>query len=119
MDPNDDEHIDVCQNIEVGLKAQYENNPQLTDAQCTFALENAKIAIKKEFGYAKNERVTNMEEAQGIIQWCVDIGLARIDKINDLTLKEYINRIEKIRKSVNRHSKYGSRGYYEFIKKYV
>lgn len=118
-DFNDDEHIDVCQNIEVGLKAQYEQNPELTDTQCMFALENAKIAIKKEYGYAKNERVTNMEEAQGIIQWCVEIGKERIDKVNNLTLKEFINRIEKIRKSVNRHSKYGSRGYFEFIKKYV
>jgi len=119
MDFNDDEHIDTCQNIEVGLKAEYERLPQLTDAQCIFALEHAKIAVKKEFGFAKNERVTNKEEAQGIINWCVDIGKARIDKINNLTLIEYINRIEKIRRSVNRHSKYGSRGYYEFIRKYV
>jgi len=86
------------------LKAQYEQNPKLTDAQCMFALESAKIAIKREFGYAKIESITNREEVQGIIQWCVAPGLERI---------------EKIRKSVNRHSKYGSRGYYEFIKKYV
>ena len=119
MDFNDDKHIDVCQNIEVGLKEQYEENPKLTDAQCVFALENAKIAIKKEFGYSKNESVTYIEESQGIIQWCVDVGLERIDKINDLTLKEYINRIEKIRKSVKRHSKYGRRSYYDFIKNYV
>ena len=118
-DFNDDKHIDVCQNLEVGLKAQYEQNPNLTDTQCMFALENAKIAIKKEFGYAKNEKVTKMPEAQGIIEWCVDIGKQRIDKVNNLTLKEYVNRIEKIIKSVNRHSKYGNRGYYEFIKKYV
>ncbi len=118
-DFNDDKHIDVCQHIEVGLKAQYEQNPKLTDTQCIFALENAKIAIKKEYGYAKNERITNMEETQGIIQWCVDIGKERIGKVNDLTLKEYIDRIEKIRKSVKRHSKYGNRGYYEFIKEYL
>lgn len=116
---NDDDHLDVCQNIEVGLKTQYEQNHQLTDTQCIFALENAKIAIKKEFGYAKNESVTNMKEAQGIIQWCVDIGKERIGESNNLTLKEYVKRIDKIRKSVNRHSKYGTRGYYEFIKKYV
>ena len=116
---NDDDHIDICQNIEFGLKIQYEQNQELTDSQCIFALENAKIAIKKEFGYAKNERVTNMEEAQGIIQWCVAIGKERIDTTNNLTLKEYVKRIEKIKKSVNRHSKYGTRGYYEFIKEYV
>ncbi len=119
MDFNDDEHIDVCQEIEFGLKGQYEKLPNLTDAQCMFALENAKIAIKKEFGYAKNERVTSMEEAQGIVQWCLEVGVERIDKENNLTLREYINRIEKIRKSVKRHSKYGTRGYYEFIKNYV
>jgi len=119
MDFNDDEHIDVCQNIEVGLREQYELHPELTDTQCIFALENAKVAIKKEFGYAKNERITNMEEAQGIISWCVTLGLERIDKVNNLTLKEYINSLEKIRKSVKRHSKYGVRGYYEFIKNYV
>ncbi len=119
MDFNDDEHIDVCQNIEVGLRQQYEKYPELTDAQCLLALDNAKIAIKKEYGYAKNEQVTNNKQAQGIISWCVNIGLERIEKINGLTLKEYIDRLEKIRKSVKRHSKYGGRGYYDFIKKYV
>lgn len=62
MDFNDDKHIDVCQNIEVGLREQYELHPELTDVQCIFALENAKVAIKKEFGYAKNEHITDMEE---------------------------------------------------------
>ena len=98
---------------------QYEINPNLTDSICIFALENSKIAIKKEFGYAKNERFTDMKAAQSIIQCCVAIGLERINNIIDLTLKEYIARIEKIRKSVKRHSTCGTRGYYEFIKNYV
>jgi len=119
MDFNDDEHIDVCQNIEIGLKEQYERYPEITDSMCIFALENAKIAIKKEFGFSKNEKITTMEEIQGIIHWCVSLGLERIEKVNDLSLKEYIGIIEKIRKSVIRHSKYGTRGYYEFIKDYV
>lgn len=119
MNFNDDEHIDVCQNIEFGLRKQYELHPELTDAQCIFALENAKVAIKKEFGYAKNERITDMEEVQGIISWCIAIGLERIEKVNNLTLKEYVARIEKIRKSVKRHSNFGRRGYYDFIKRYV
>ena len=118
-DFNDDEHIDVCQNIEVGLKLEYEKRPNLTDLQCVFGLENAKVAIKKEFGFAKNERVSNAEEIQGIVAWCVEIGISRIDKVNDLTLKDYLARIEKIRKSVERHSKAGRRGYYEFIRDYV
>ncbi len=119
MNLNEDEHLDVCQNIEVGLCEQYELHLALTDLQCVFALENAKIAIKKEFGYAKNEQVTTMEQAQGIINWCVNVGLGRIDKVNNLTLKEYTNRLEKVRKSVKRHSKFGVRAYYEFIKNYV
>ena len=40
-------------------------------------------------------------------------------KINDLTLKDYLNRIDKIRRSIVRHSEYGPRAYYEFIRDYV
>src|SRR5882724_8247368 len=88
MDFNDDEHLDVCQNIEVGLKAQYELNAELTNTICIFALDNAKIAIKKRFGYAKNEKVADHPFAQGIVQWCVSIGMERIGKVNNLTLSE-------------------------------
>ncbi len=119
MDFNDDKYLDVCQNIEVGLKTQYEINPDLTDSICVFALENAKVAIKKKFGFAKNEKVTDMETAQGVIEWCVAIGLEKIGKVNDLTLKEYLAQLEKIRKSVVKHSKSGTRGYFQFIRKYV
>jgi hypothetical protein len=118
-DFNEDDHLDVCQNIEVGLKIEYENNPDLTDLICINGLENAKVAIKKEFGFSKNEKVTSTEEVQGIINWCVSIGLERIGKVNDLTLKEYVARIDKVKKSVKRHSELGRRGYFEFIKKYV
>lgn len=119
MDFNDDKHIDVCQDIEVGLRKQYELNPDLEDAKCMFALDSAKIAIKQRFGYAKNEKVNTLEGTQGIIDWCVSVGVSRINKVNNLTLKEYLARIEKIKKSVKLHSKHGNRGYYEFIKKYV
>ena len=94
MQFENDDHLDVCQNIEVGLKEEYENNNNLTDIKTIFALENAKIAIKQEFGFAINE-------------------------INDLNLKEYVKRIDKIKRSVERHSEYGRRGYYEFIKDFV
>ncbi len=119
MDINDDEHLDVCQNIEIWLREQYELHPELTDAKCIFALDNAKIAIKKEFGYAKNEKIAGSEEIQGIIAGCVSMGLERIGKINDLALRDYLARIEKIRKSVIRHSRNGRRGYYEFIRHYL
>ena len=119
QDFNDDEYIDVCQNIEAGLRLEYEKWPSLSDAQCAFALDNAKTAIKKEYGFAKNERVASTEETQGIIQWCVLIGKERIDATDDFSLKEYLARIDKIRKSVVRHSAFGRRGYYEFIREYV
>ena len=111
------EPLDVCQNIEFGLKAEYEANPALTDVVCMHALDNAKVAVKKKLGYAKNENVTDLEEAQGIIDWCVAIGVERIN--DDLTLKEYLKRIEKVKKSVRRHSVYGKRSYYEFIRKFI
>ena len=119
MDFGDDKHLDVCQNIEVGLKQQYETNQHLTDTICIFALENAKVAVKKSFGFAQNERVSSATEVQGIIDWCVGVGRERIGKVNDLTIKEYVTRIEKIKRSVARHAADGSRSYYEFIKNFL
>lgn len=118
-DLTDDQHLDVCQNIEVGLKLEYERRPSLTDELCIFALENAKIAVKKSLGFAKNERVSDMEEIQGIIAWCMEVGQARIDKVNDLTSKEYLARIEKVRKSVKRHVGSDKRAYYKFIRQFM
>ncbi|MGZ9130878.1 MAG: hypothetical protein ACXW4Z_24120, partial [Candidatus Binatia bacterium] len=118
-DFNNDPHLDVCQNIEAGLKREYELHADLTDSLCIFALENAKTAVRKHCGFAKNEKVTNHPLAKGIVDWCVVIGAERIGKINNLTLVEYLARIEKIRRSVVRHSEYGKRGYYEFIRHYV
>ena len=94
MQFENDEHLDVCQNIEVGLKEEYEKNINLTDIKTIFALENAKIAIKQEFGFAKNEKVSIDGDTKGIIDWCVSVGKKRINKINDLSLKEYVKRID-------------------------
>ena len=118
-DFNNDPHIDVCQNIEAGLKREYELHADLTDSLCIFALENAKTAVRKHCGFAKNEKFTNHPLAKCIVDWCVVIGAERIGKINNLTLVEYLALIEKIRRSVVRHSEYGKRGYYEFIRHYV
>ena len=119
MDFSDDKHLDVCQNIEVGLKHEYERNPKLTDALCIFALENAKVAVKRQFGYARNESVSGAEEIRGVVDWCVAVACERVGQVNELTLKVYVARLEKIRQSVERHSGAGSRSYYEFIKQYV
>lgn len=118
-DFNDDKHLDVCQDIEAGLKRRYEMHPRLTDLLCMLALDNAKIAIKQEFGFARNESAARTDATAGIIDDCVARGLARIGKINDLTLKEYLARLDKIRGSVVRHHALGGkRGYYNFIKKF-
>lgn len=114
-----DSHIDVLQNIEFGLKAEYEKNDNLNDTKTIAALENAKIAIKQEFGFAKNEKVITNDDSKGIIDWCVLVGKERINKVNSLTLKEYVSKIDKVKRSVERHSGSGNRGYYEFIKDYV
>jgi len=57
MSLDDDEHLDVCQNMKVGLKHQYELHPDLTDSVCIFALGSAKIAVRKQFGFARNQTV--------------------------------------------------------------
>ena len=119
MDFKDDEHLDVCQNIEAGLKRHYELNPELTDSLCIFALDSAKIAIKQQYGFAKNERVSDHSLTKGVIDWCTAIGVERIEKVNNLTLAEYIKLIEKIKRSVTLHSNDGARGYYEFIRNFV
>ncbi|MGH8830079.1 MAG: hypothetical protein ACREXV_03195 [Polaromonas sp.] len=118
MDFNNDKHLDVCQNIEAGLKHEYERNPHLTDTLCILALENAKIAAKQQFGYAKNESVSGASDIQGVIEWCVAVACERVGKVNDLTLREFVARLEKIKRSVQLHSGAGSRSYYEFIRKY-
>ena len=119
MDFDDDKHLDVCQNIEIGLKHEYERNPRLTDSLCILALENAKIAAKQQFGHARNESVSSANDIQGVIAWCVAIAHERVGKINDLTLQEFVDRLEKIKRSVRRHSGAGSRSYYEFIRNYL
>lgn len=96
MDYSDDEHLDVCQNIEFGLKQQYEALPDLTDSLCVFALGAAKIAVKKQFGFARNERVPDNALARGIVEWCVAVAVDRIGKVNDLTLAEYLTRLDKV-----------------------
>jgi hypothetical protein len=115
MDFNDDAHLDVCMDIELRLKAQYQAHPELTDQLCALGLDNAVIAIKQHAGYAKNERVSNHPLIAGIVESCVELGELRIGKINDLTLKEYVIRIAKIKRSVLRHSGHGLRAYFEFI----
>jgi hypothetical protein len=119
MSFNDDVHLDVCREIEARLKGQYQMHPELTDQLCSFGLDNAAIAIKQHCGFAKNEKVSTHPLIGGIVETCVELGDIRIGKINNLTLKEYVTTIAKIKRSVLRHSAHGPRAYYEFIRNYV
>ena len=98
----DDSHLDVCHNIEATLVQCYRRDPKLTDLLCEFALDNAKIAIKQHFGFAQNERVSQSDSVAPIVAFCVCIGLERIGKINELTLKEFVVRLDKINATVHR-----------------
>ena len=115
MDFNDDEHLDDCQNIEFSLTREYDQNPSLTDSQCILALDSAKVAVKQHFGFAQNESFSRAPEIQGIIERCVTIATQRVGLINDLTLNDYVNRLEKIKHSVQRHLGTHPRSYYQFI----
>ena len=93
----------------------YRSNLQLTDSVCELALDHAKIAIKQHFGFAQNERVSQSEAIAPIVSSCVQIGVERIGKFNDLTLKEFVARIDKVKASVRRHSHDGPRAYFAFV----
>jgi hypothetical protein len=113
-----DQYLDICQNIEMSLKMEYERNSNLTDAHCAFALDRAKIAVKQRYGYAANESSHVNAELQGIVDACVAIAAERITPTGS-TLKEFLALIDKISRSVRRHSQDGSRAYYFFIKRFL
>jgi len=109
----------ICQNIEFGLKQEYEKNPELSDSACARALDCAKISCKHQFGFAKNESVSVTDEMQGIVMLCIAISIKQVKELESLTLKEYISCIEKVRRSVLLHSQDGKRGYYEFVRRFL
>ena len=115
MDFNDDAHLDVCQNIEFGLTREYEQNRRRTDSRRILALDSAKIAAKQQFGFAQNKSFSCAPEIQGIIERCVAITGERVGTVNDLTSKELVARLDKIKHAVERHSGSGSRRYDAFI----
>ncbi len=115
-----EKYLDVLQNIEFGLKQVYENNADASDSDIIISLPKAIISIKQKNGFAKNQDASPKNQTEkDVIDYISEIAEARIGKINNLTLKEYIKCINKVEKSVKRHNAYGRRGYYEFIKNYV
>jgi hypothetical protein len=119
MSFNDDKYLDVCQNIEVGLKIEYERDGSLTDERCAYALERAKAAVKQRFGYGSNESSGVSPELQGIVDWCVTVAGERVNESSGPTLKEFLARIDKVTRSVRRHAHDGNRSYYAFIREFL
>ena len=109
----------ICQNIEFGLKQEYEKNSELSDLVCARALDYAKISCKHHFGFAKNESAPATEEMKGIVMLCIAISIKQVKELETLTLKEFISCIEKVRRSVLLHSQDGKRGYYEFVRRFL
>lgn len=119
MDRDNDIHISICQNIETVLKIEYEAIPELTDGMCIIGLDNSIIAVKQKFGFARNETVLRHPSIDGIVANVVDIAVTYVDQAGSLSLKDYIGLVTTIKKSVTRHTEFGPRAYYEFIRAYV
>lgn len=117
MDSN--RELYLCQAIETGLSAQYRLMPELSDGLCIVGLDNSILALKQKFGFAKNEAVLSRPAIDGIVAHVLNIGLDSIGNQDDLKLKDYIAVINKVKKSVIRHSAFGTRAYFDFIKHYV
>ena len=119
MNFSDDKYLDVCQNIEAGLKMAYERDLGLTDEKCVYALDRAKIAVKHRFGYGLNESIAVGPELQGIVDWCVQVAGDRVNDATGPTLKEFLTRMDKVGRSVKRHSSDGRRAYYLFVRDFL
>lgn len=116
---NSETELTLCNFIETDLSAIYEADPELTDGICIIALDNAIIALKQHYGFARNETVLQRPLIDLIVTSIVDIGVECIETMDDVVLKDFVAVVTKIRKSVQRHSAFGPRAYYDFVKKYV
>ena len=119
MISDDDKYIDICQDIEIGLKNAYESNASLTDDRCAYALDRAKIAVKQRFGFAIKESCNVAPDLQVILDSCVEVAVAHVNKPNGPDLREFLALIEKVRRSVRRHSQDGNRAYYNFVRQFL
>jgi hypothetical protein len=115
----DKKQLALLKIIETELKTVYENDPKLTDSLCELALDNAKIAVKQQFGYALNETIRQTPASEGVIVLMTLLGKRIVEENPDITLKDFLNTLEKVKRSVARHSAEGKRAYYEFIRNYV
>ena len=115
----DDLFLQVCESIERELVQEYTANPKLTDARCMYALDQSKIAVKQAFGYAANESAQVDSDLIGILNRCVSVAMLYVNQPDGPTLKEFLARIEKVSRSVRRHSQDGARSYFEFVQRFI
>jgi hypothetical protein len=116
---NAEQELSLCQGIETELRMEYDKTAELTDALCAIGLDNTIIALKHHFGFARNETVLIHPAFAGIIDGISEMGITIIGNTEGITLKDFIAVINKIKKSVIRHSADGPSAYYAFIKQYV
>lgn len=115
----DDQYLYVCESIERELCQEYENNLSLTDHRCLYALDRSKVAVKQAFGFAKNEAVSLDSELNEIASRLVALAQSLVNESSGPTLRDFNARIDKIARSVRRHSHDGERAYYTFVKNYL
>ena len=115
----DDLFLHVCESIERELVQEYISNPRLTDVRCLYALDRSKIVVKQAFGYGANESAKVDSDLIGIPDRCVSVAKQYVNSPGGPTLKEFLARIDKIGRSVRRHSQDGTRGYFDFIQNFV
>lgn len=75
--------------------------------------------MKQRFGFGINESSRVSPELHSIVDWCVLVAVKRVNESTGPTLKEFLARIDKINRSVRRHSQDGSRSYYLFIREFL
>ena len=109
----------MLKELESALVDEYRGNSQLQDLKVAMALDHAKVALKQEFGFAKKETVSDEWLIQGIIEKVKVIGCKWIADHEDIDVRCVVSLVDKVKRSVNRHSSHGLRGYYEFVKNFV
>ena len=66
-----------------------------------------------------NESIAVGPELQGIVDWCVQVAGDRVNDATGPTLKEFLTRMDKVGRSVKRHSSDGRRAYYLFVRDFL
>lgn len=116
---NPDHELALLQAIETALADAYRADPDLNDALCVVGLDNAIIALKQAFGFARNETVLRRAGIDLVVAHVVKVGTDNISATGEPSLKDFIVLVNKVKRSVVRHSAFGPRAYFDFVSGYV